>query len=158
MTSVSGDTSALIAHIGTRLRVLGCGILGREGPMGMIALGLWMPWSPGEPLTCSLLPLLIKKVCRAYGGAGGEPLQPRPGFKLGRDRGRVRLQELLKRDGGGLVPLVLHLPVTPSQGLEMMEVTGGWGNIPHHCHYDQYEGQPELTHCSQLFLRNAHTT
>jgi hypothetical protein len=109
-------------------------------------------------LTCSLLPLLIKKVCRAYGGAGGEPLQPRPGFKLGRNRGRVRLQELLKRDGGGLVPLVLHLPVTPSQGLEMMEVTGGWGNIPHHCHYDQYEGQPELTLCSQLFLRNAHTT
>lgn len=108
---ISGDTSALIAYTGTRH-----GLLGRERSYGDTRAGAVDVLEPGEPLTCGLLPLLIKKICRAYGGAGGEPLQPRPGFKLDRKRGRVRLQELLKRDGSGFVPLALYLLCHPKPG------------------------------------------
>lgn len=79
---VSGDTSGLIAHIGTRHKVQEHGILGRERSHGDTRARAVEALEPCEPLTCGLLPLLIEKICRAYGGAGGEPLQPRPGFKI----------------------------------------------------------------------------
>lgn len=47
----------------------------------------------GTPVTCCLLPLLVEQISRADGGAGREPLQPRPGFILeGTGEGNVRLQ------------------------------------------------------------------
>lgn len=46
--------------------------------------------TPSPCLTCRLLPLLLKQVGRADGGAPREPLQPRPGFKLDKTRKRKR--------------------------------------------------------------------
>lgn len=137
---VSGDTSARIAHIGTRQKVQVHGILGRERSHGDTRAGAVEALEPKEPLTCGLLPLLIKKVCRAYGGAGGEPLQPRPGFKLDRKKRQSQTPRTAEETGVGLFPWLSASHVTPSQGLELGVFCNdcGWGSIPHHCQCDQY--------------------
>lgn len=40
-----------------------------------------------QPLTCRLLPLLLKQVSGTYGGTGRQPLQPGPALVLGERRG-----------------------------------------------------------------------
>lgn len=154
---VSGATLALIAHIGTRHKVLtGARNLGKGKVLWGCIAGAVDTLEPHEPLTCGLLPLFIEKICRAYGGAGGEPLQPRPGFKLDRKTGRVSPRTAKERQGcslGSLPPTAPQARAWRWVCFAMMEVIGGWGNIPSHCHCGQSEGQPEFTHCSQLLLR-----
>lgn len=140
---VSGDTSALIAHTGTRQKVQEHGVLGRERSHGDTRAGAVDALEPGEPLTCGLLPLLIEKVCRAYGGAGGEPLQPCPGFKLDRKKRQSQTPRTTEERREWVCSLWLSTShVTPSQGLELGVFCKdcGWGSTPHHCQCDQYEG------------------
>lgn len=114
---VSGNISGLIAHTGTRHKVQEHGILGRERSHGDTRAGAVEALEPGEPLTCGLLPLLIEKICRAYGGAGGEPLQPRTGFKLDRKKRQSQTPRTAEeRREWVLFPWLLYRPCYPKPG------------------------------------------